>query len=265
MTAHEALGISEGASLAEVKKAYRRLAFKLHPDRDSSPGAAERFKVVKEAYEFLAKGRSSTGLFTPKPVQPQWDRDFKQYDRADTYEQRVHKLTITIAEIFTGAWKQIPDTLFTVFIPPGYQAGGKLRLQGSDRHGNSSIYWFTVEVTVSDSGVFKIQFDKGQPVITFTLRISTSQLLSGKTIFIRNPDPRMGDLAVEIPQSPETLGRYNKIPHGGLPNKRGRGALYVMIEVYFTPLDKEIFPHLKDLHDVLSAKLRDFNYFKEST
>jgi len=51
---YEVLGVSKSASADEIKKAYRRLAMKHHPDRNKDDSEAEdRFKVAKEAYEVL--------------------------------------------------------------------------------------------------------------------------------------------------------------------------------------------------------------------
>ncbi len=52
---YEVLGVSKSASAGEIKKAYRRLAMKFHPDRNQGDGAAseKKFKEVKEAYEVL--------------------------------------------------------------------------------------------------------------------------------------------------------------------------------------------------------------------
>lgn len=48
------LGVSRGASEDEVKKAYRKLAKELHPDRNKdNPKAAERFSTVTQAYDLL--------------------------------------------------------------------------------------------------------------------------------------------------------------------------------------------------------------------
>src|SRR4051794_41471241 len=50
---YQILGVSRDASPEQIKKAYRQLAMKLHPDVASEPDAAERFKKVAEAYEVL--------------------------------------------------------------------------------------------------------------------------------------------------------------------------------------------------------------------
>jgi molecular chaperone DnaJ len=54
---YETLGVSKSASAADIKKSYRRLAMKHHPDRNTDDDSAEaKFKEAKEAYEVLSDG-----------------------------------------------------------------------------------------------------------------------------------------------------------------------------------------------------------------
>ena len=68
---YEVLGVSKNATADEVKKAYRNLALKYHPDRvtaDKKKEAEERFKEISEAYEVL--------------IEPQKRANYDQYGRS---------------------------------------------------------------------------------------------------------------------------------------------------------------------------------------
>jgi molecular chaperone DnaJ len=71
---YEVLGINRDASEEEIKKAYRKLAMKYHPDRNpDNPKAEEYFKEAKEAYEILSdpQKRAAYDQFGHAGVDPQ--------------------------------------------------------------------------------------------------------------------------------------------------------------------------------------------------
>ncbi|KAF9426048.1 hypothetical protein BGZ94_006995 [Podila epigama] len=51
---YKVLGVSKTATDSEIKKAYRKLALQMHPDKNAAPGADEAFKIVSKAFTVLS-------------------------------------------------------------------------------------------------------------------------------------------------------------------------------------------------------------------
>ena len=54
-TDYDILGVSESASLSDIKKAYRRISLKIHPDKTNNSRATRAFQKLNDAYEMLQK------------------------------------------------------------------------------------------------------------------------------------------------------------------------------------------------------------------
>ena len=84
---YEILGVSKSATKEELKKAYRKLALKVHPDKNHAPNASEAFKLVGKAYGCLsdAQKRKHYDIFGSEKDQAQGFHDinpdeiFKQF------------------------------------------------------------------------------------------------------------------------------------------------------------------------------------------
>ena len=60
---YDVLGVSRSSSKDELKKSYRKLAMKYHPDRNpDDKEAADKFKELSEAYEILSDDQKKTSL-----------------------------------------------------------------------------------------------------------------------------------------------------------------------------------------------------------
>ncbi|CAI5440847.1 unnamed protein product [Caenorhabditis angaria] len=57
---YKILGIAKGASDDEIKKAYRKMALKYHPDKNKDAGAENKFKEIAEAYDVLSDSSKKT-------------------------------------------------------------------------------------------------------------------------------------------------------------------------------------------------------------
>ena len=68
---YEILGVERSADEREIKKAYKRLAMKYHPDRNpDNPESEEKFKEAKEAYEILSDAQKRAAARARRPCLP---------------------------------------------------------------------------------------------------------------------------------------------------------------------------------------------------
>ena len=167
---YKILGVERGASDEEIKKSYRKLARKYHPDVSKEANAKERFQEVSEAYETLKDKEKraaydNLGRFNPgqdfRPSQDWYQRfggmdteDLGGIDLSDLFESlglrgrqkagfrrssipipgEDYAVTVhlTLEEAYRGAERelQIGDSRVRARIPKGATDGQQLRLRG---------------------------------------------------------------------------------------------------------------------------------------
>ncbi len=134
---YEVLGVSKQSTDAEIKKAYRQMAMKYHPDRNPGDKQAEdKFKEAAEAYAVLADG-----------------------EKRSRYDQFGHK-GLGGAEGFGGfnaeVFSDFEDILGSVFgFSMGDLFGGRARARGAARRGADLRYDLEIEFMEAARGVEK--------------------------------------------------------------------------------------------------------------
>ncbi|NNK80296.1 MAG: DnaJ domain-containing protein, partial [Flavobacteriales bacterium] len=87
---YKILGLEKGASPGEIKRAYRRLAMRYHPDRNAEPRAAQAFILVNEAYEFLSDPGRRASYSRPKTGRERDDERRKaRYEDWEAYQKEA--------------------------------------------------------------------------------------------------------------------------------------------------------------------------------
>jgi len=135
---YDTLGVPKNASDEDIKKAYRKLAMKHHPDRnqgDSSKAAEEKFKEAKEAYEMLSDGQKRAA--------------YDQYGHAGVDPNRGGGPG---AEGFGGFAEAFGDIFGDVF---GAQQAGRAGQRGGRQVYRGGDLSYAMEVTLEEAATGK--------------------------------------------------------------------------------------------------------------
>jgi curved DNA-binding protein len=203
---YEILGVPRGASADEVKRAYRKLARKYHPDVSKEPNAEARFKEVAEAYEVLkdpqkraAYDQLGTGWqggreFRPPPG---WEAHFDF--GGGGFTGGAHRFSDFFEALFGHGW----DTA---------HAGARVRARGDDQRARISL-----------------SLDDAYHGVTRKVHIKVPEIDAQGRMFMR---PR--SLEVRIPAG-ITQGQQIRLPGQGAPGLGGGAAGDLYLEVELQP------------------------------
>ena len=87
---HIILGVEKGASFSEIKKAYKHLALKFHPDKNIKQNTEDRFKEIAEAFEVLSAQKRKEDETEPTKER----NNFKYTDRNNFNHQNEYNTTL---------------------------------------------------------------------------------------------------------------------------------------------------------------------------
>lgn len=249
------LGVSKGATDEEIKKAYRQLASKHHPDKmpDAEKAAAEvRFKEVKEAFEALETAEKRAAYDNPgfrqgiPPNMSDMDDLLRAFRAAHEHQQRnavpFVRLNLQIDKAFSGC--TIPLNLFgrsiayvvRAGLPPGVGYVDEVPVEDRKRQ---------VQVQLNiDAGRFKFKQIGSEDGFNFsgdlegTLEVDALDILTGG--FAYTEDFLGKRLQVRIPSGFDPKLRLKVAGHGytnWLGDKPGpRGDLYLQVIPKFKPV-----------------------------
>ncbi|MSN95999.1 DnaJ domain-containing protein [Campylobacter sp. FMV-PI01] len=267
---YETLGVSKNASNEDIKKAYRRLARKYHPDINKEKEAEEKFKEINAAYEILsdeskrkqydiygdnmfggqnfsdfARNSANMGdldeilknIFERGFKNSSFDFDFGSFGGNFSENLDIHaKLNIDFDFSITGGEKEInlDGKIIKIRIPAGIKNGEKLRVRsrGKKSSRTSEIGDLIIEIVVFNDSEFELKGDDLYKNMDIPLKTA---LFGGKVevkTFRKN---------VNIKISPNTKnGQKIRLKGYGIQNRNTKiyGDMYLKINVLLPDINK---------------------------
>lgn len=95
---YEILGVEKSCTVEDVRKAYRKLSLKVHPDKNKAPGAEEAFKAVSKAFQCLSNQESKRKYDVSGSDEPVYER--RPARRAHSFNGGYYEADFDAEEIF---------------------------------------------------------------------------------------------------------------------------------------------------------------------
>jgi curved DNA-binding protein len=282
---YKILGVERGASDEEVKKAYRKLARKYHPDVSKETNAKEKFQEVSEAYETLKDkdkraGYDSLGSHRPgqdfRPPPDWFDRFgrggngggaedlggidlsdlFESFGRSGGFRRRNFKIPgedydvtvpLTLEELARGVEREFRIGTHTVRarIPRGAADGERLRLRGKGGPGANGGP--TGDLYLNVSVVPHPLFRANGHDLDLEVPVTPWEAALGAQIEVPTLD---GDVTMKLPPGSRS-GQKLRLAGKGLPKPGGgSGDLYAAVSVVVPPTlserERQAYEELRD-------------------
>jgi len=275
---YETLGVSENASSDEIKKAYRKLARKYHPDINKDESAVDKFKEINGAYEVLSDSekKAQYDQFGDQMFGGQNFHDFAQgqssgVDLDEILRQMfgggggfsagqggfggfgtpdldvTTRITVPFMTSIQGGKYSInvEGKSFDIKIPAGIKSGETLRVRGKGRTHQRQVGDLLIKVEIADSPEYE---RKGEDLYK-TFDVPLKKALFGGKIAIDTPEK---ELSLKVPINTKN-GQKFRLKGKGVPNRKTamKGDLYLIANVVLPDVNTLD----SDLKKVLEEKL----------
>ncbi len=270
---YETLGVSENASADEIKKAYRKLARKYHPDVNKDAEAVDKFKEINAAYEVLSdkKKKDEYDMYGDQIFGGQNFHDFAQTRGSNVDLDELlknifggggfggggfgegsmdldQKTTITIPFVVSVLGGKhhvsINSDSFDIKIPAGIKSGETLRVRGKGHSSMGKRGDLLIKVEVSPSPTFT---RNGNDLYT-TMDVPLKEALFGGKVLVKTSiyDP----ITLKVPQNTKN-GQKFRVKGKGVKDRKTAiyGDLYLTANI--------ILPNVDELDEALKNMLKE--------
>jgi molecular chaperone DnaJ len=237
MDYYSILNIPKTASVDEIKKAYRKLAMKHHPDRNG--GDDTQFKKVQEAYDVLSDPTKKQQYDNPFSNHQQFnihgmdaESFFNQVFGARPQNQKQTfrtQVTVSLVDAFKGSSHvlqlstPIGNKVININVPPGIETGDSIRYDNIIENAILLVQF----VVLPD-----LRFDRRASDLYSNHAISVLDLIVGTKFKFVTIDQR----TLEVRVTPKTQPHMQlRIPKAGMPNKKGGYGDQIILLQPFMP------------------------------
>ena len=273
---YDILEINENATEEEIKKAYRQLARKYHPDINKEKNAEEKFKEINAAYEILSDKKKKQqydnqgdNVFGGQNFHD-FQKNYKYHSQQEDFDDILEKifqqhnpfnwfnnsssidlniyaqLTLSFEESIQGGKHSISlnGETFNIKIPAGIQNEQTIRVKGKGKYyqGKTGDLIIKIFVKIEDNQEYKIVGDD----LYKDIYISLKTALFGGKINVNTPHKI---ITLTIPKNTQHNQKFRIKDLGNFNSKTGKkGNLYLITNIIIPKieeLDKTLIKNLK--------------------
>lgn len=269
MDLYQELGVDRTATQEEIKRAYKRLAMKHHPDRG---GDVERLSKINAAYTVLKDPQKRAEYDNPAPRGfggyssrgPDINSVFDDFFNMGSRGYRMHKnqdlrmqTVLSLRDCFTGkqftASYQLPNgdhEEINVNIPAGVTDGDVVRVPGRGDNSFTDVPRGDVHIQV------RVKPEPGWDVHGHDLLTSTQVNVFDLTVGISVTVATLNDkkIKIKIPAGTQPDSVFSVSGHGlPIPNANRTGNLHVKVKAFVPKItDKDLQCQLEDIKNAIT-------------